>query len=468
MDGEPTAPPPANTQDRDWTLYIILFVLIALVSITISLVGSAERGAKPEGPSYGGLMAGDFNARLALAGPKLSIDSQVHARLAVKSYTQALPWPGVYRRIGIVKQVFLNQSGLDDLTNVASPQALKGLTKRQKASEMREAAMWRRVYSSVPLTRDETTRYVKLVRTLNLGSLREAAVGEIYLHGGMKPEARAALERARTDAYRAIVKVLSLIGLIGLMGVAGIGGLAWLFARAAPPQPGFPHSAAFPSFVAYLATSISIQALAAGLVSSGSRDYSQDLYLALLSNIAGFLVGLVMLRRRSAEVGVDARQTGGRPTGIGRTLWQGLLGYCAAVPMMGAGLVVALILQATVFQRFPTQEHPIVPMMTGGGSESLWLAIVIAVVMAPIVEETMFRGVLFRGLRNRMSPGKAAAFSSFVFASLHPTLPMGFFPIFALGMVLATLREKTGSVYPGMIVHALNNGLMMALALMIY
>ena len=96
-------------------------------------------------------------------------------------------------------------------------------------------------------------------------------------------------------------------------------------------------------------------------------------------------------------------------------------------------------------------------MVTNGGMsliELLWLAIPL-VVLAPIVEELLFRGLLYRYLRGRVGVVAAVVISALVFAVLHVVIP----PLFVMGIVLAVLAERTGSLWPGIVLHATNNGL---------
>ncbi len=88
--------------------------------------------------------------------------------------------------------------------------------------------------------------------------------------------------------------------------------------------------------------------------------------------------------------------------------------------------------------------------------------VVLAVIVAPVAEEIMFRGVLYTGLRDRFSPVSAAIVSSAVFAVFHGE-PFVFLPIFALGLMLAWLTETTRSVWPGIVGHAVFNATAVAL-----
>jgi membrane protease YdiL (CAAX protease family)/uncharacterized RDD family membrane protein YckC len=92
-------------------------------------------------------------------------------------------------------------------------------------------------------------------------------------------------------------------------------------------------------------------------------------------------------------------------------------------------------------------------------------AVFLIAVAAPIAEEIFFRGMLFGGLRRRLSTFPAAVISALVFGALHATTGVSAVPpLIVFGFVLALLYEKTGSLVPGMIAHALNNALALAVS----
>ncbi len=91
-----------------------------------------------------------------------------------------------------------------------------------------------------------------------------------------------------------------------------------------------------------------------------------------------------------------------------------------------------------------------------------WPLIVTAVLVAPVVEETFFRGFVFAGLRARYDWRWAAAISSALFAAAHMEITF-FIPAFMLGFLFAYLYQRSNSVWPGMILHTAMNGLAMAL-----
>jgi membrane protease YdiL (CAAX protease family) len=84
------------------------------------------------------------------------------------------------------------------------------------------------------------------------------------------------------------------------------------------------------------------------------------------------------------------------------------------------------------------------------------LAIVVVCVMAPLAEETIFRGFVYGWLR-RWSPAVLAIpVSGAIFAAVHQELLL-VLPLFAVGCVLALLYQGSKSLWPGAVVHALFN-----------
>lgn len=94
---------------------------------------------------------------------------------------------------------------------------------------------------------------------------------------------------------------------------------------------------------------------------------------------------------------------------------------------------------------------------------ALPLQFALIVVLASVSEEVCFRGMLFGGLRQRLGRIPAALAAAAVFGALHATTGVSAVPpLIAFGFVLALLYEKTGSIWPPIILHALNNSLALA------
>ncbi|HET8593304.1 MAG TPA: CPBP family glutamic-type intramembrane protease [Solirubrobacterales bacterium] len=93
-------------------------------------------------------------------------------------------------------------------------------------------------------------------------------------------------------------------------------------------------------------------------------------------------------------------------------------------------------------------------------------AIALIVIAAPFTEELFFRGFFFGGLRSRWSLWPAAIVSGVLFGLVHaPTGPTAAIPLAGLGIGLAWLYEKTGSIWPSITAHLINNALAITVVL---
>lgn len=93
----------------------------------------------------------------------------------------------------------------------------------------------------------------------------------------------------------------------------------------------------------------------------------------------------------------------------------------------------------------------------------LWLTFLVVGVVAPFTEEIFFRGFALGGLRRSFGLIAGVVLSSVLFALFHidPTI---FVPTFIFGIVLAWVYVQTGSIWPPMFAHALNNSAALAVA----
>ena len=87
----------------------------------------------------------------------------------------------------------------------------------------------------------------------------------------------------------------------------------------------------------------------------------------------------------------------------------------------------------------------------------LWQAILSNVILIPILEEVVFRGLIFGRLRRAMPSIVAALIASVVFGLMHAH-PLWIIWAFAVGMIINYARIRTGSILPGIIIHMMING----------
>lgn len=135
------------------------------------------------------------------------------------------------------------------------------------------------------------------------------------------------------------------------------------------------------------------------------------------------------------------------------------------------GYIVSLLLAAGlvgIFSMFPwfdakqAQEVGFSYYLTGADRV---IAFAVLVVIAPVIEELIFRGWLYGKVRGKLSEIASNA-TSMVISALLVSLAFGIVhlqwnvgvDVFALSLVLCALREITGTIYAGILVHMLKNG----------
>ena len=147
---------------------------------------------------------------------------------------------------------------------------------------------------------------------------------------------------------------------------------------------------------------------------------------------------------------VHAWQLGLRPPDIG---WRRAVGW--VVVLLVAFLALSL-LWAAAFEAKPEK----VLDQLGRGVVSAALICVVA----PMCEEILFRGYIFTALRRWRGTALAAVLTGLLFGIVHiGSAPVVYLvPLAALGFGLCLLYRKTGSLYPGMAAHSLNNSVAFA------
>ena len=83
--------------------------------------------------------------------------------------------------------------------------------------------------------------------------------------------------------------------------------------------------------------------------------------------------------------------------------------------------------------------------------------------LAPLVEELVFRGLLYGWLESRWGSGLAVVVSSLAFAAAHVE-PAHVLLVLPLGILFGLLRWRTRSLWPSLVAHVANNGLAVAAA----
>jgi membrane protease YdiL (CAAX protease family) len=122
------------------------------------------------------------------------------------------------------------------------------------------------------------------------------------------------------------------------------------------------------------------------------------------------------------------------------------------------GCCIALMELATVVEwvmPMPALLREFFEEAFGGGHSALG-SIFLAVVVAPVMEELVFRGLLLQGLRRHWSAIPAVLITAMLFALFHAN-PWQFMGPLFLGLLFGWLTIRSGSLWPAILAHALNN-----------
>jgi membrane protease YdiL (CAAX protease family) len=180
---------------------------------------------------------------------------------------------------------------------------------------------------------------------------------------------------------------------------------------------------------------------------------SEALGLGVASQSGALLVTLLFLRIRRTPL----RQLVGGLRPVGRSLGLGVgLGLLAVV---ASSLIVTLLVTLSGSDAAP--EQVITQRLVTGSTVDLVLVAFAAVVVAPIAEELLFRGLLHRSLRTRMRIVPATVLSSVLFAVVHVDIalsqPLGLVGLALVGAVHAVAYERTGGLVVPILIHAVHN-----------
>jgi membrane protease YdiL (CAAX protease family) len=148
----------------------------------------------------------------------------------------------------------------------------------------------------------------------------------------------------------------------------------------------------------------------------------------------------------------------------------GLQAPAAVLPAIGLMVAagVAVFVFGLVWQNLVHLEHQedlTKKLGVDDGTGALVAIAVLVCVVAPIAEETFFRGFFFGALRNWRGVWPAAIITGLVFGAVHiGSYSVAYLPPLAvLGIALCLVRWRSGSLYPCIALHAMNNGLAFAL-----
>lgn len=296
---------------------------------------------------------------------------------------------------------------------------------------------------------------------------RLAGLEQLRRSGGDTQELEASLRESAVRYLAGFVLMMGsgfvLLGVGALLLIAALvqwrsGAVRTRFA--APLLPDWLHLETFTAFML-------LMILAGTLGERLPRPEALPLLPAVV--LQGLLLCIVayplLYRAEWAEVRADLGLSGG--AGAWREARIGPVGYVAALPLVVLGALLAVMLVRWTGQDLSEGMHPIVPMIKGEQASAVnaAMALLVAVAMAPVLEEITFRGFFYGALRSRFPAWVSVLVSAALFAGIHPQGLIGFPMLMAIGTMLAVLREWRGSLIAPIVAHGCTNGVTLAIVL---
>lgn len=221
-----------------------------------------------------------------------------------------------------------------------------------------------------------------------------------------------------------------------------------------PPATGWGWREVGATLVFTVVAALVIGVVARGAVSALGIEAGQ----ALVSPVV-YLVGVAIYL--AVIVGVylfAARRAGWAAVGVRGASWTS---FALVLPLFVIEIIALVLVNSLVGVLAGGFENPQVDALTGGEAISaleLGMLFVLVAGLVPFAEELFFRGMFYPVLRRRLAPAPAILLNAALFSVAHVFVLL--LPgLFVVGLLLAYLRERSGSIWPGVLLHALQNGL---------
>jgi len=195
---------------------------------------------------------------------------------------------------------------------------------------------------------------------------------------------------------------------------------------------------------------LALTTVEAALVVVALPDLDPALMVLVLDTPPGLVLlvmALVALRWMRGRFGEGAEATERLSEGAGLGL--GLLYFLGGFMRYAAVLEMVKIL-------FPPERAVAAPAGDQPVTSALWVVLAMAplsVVLAPLGEEVLFRGVLFTGLRSRIPLWRAYLLSALTFALIHDLAGINIVYFLWFGLVTAWARQRTGGLLVPIALH---------------
>lgn len=118
--------------------------------------------------------------------------------------------------------------------------------------------------------------------------------------------------------------------------------------------------------------------------------------------------------------------------------------------------VIVMMATSWLFPQIDLEQTQSIVFKDAKGLSEIVISAVALLIIAPVAEEMVFRGFIFKGIRNSSGFIVAAILSSVIFGLAHGQVNVAI-DTFCLGIFLCYLYEKTGSIWPSIALHIIKN-----------
>ena len=439
------------------TAYIELIIAVAVLA-ALSLFDLRYKSISKSDPEPTLVSQADGLIYNGLNSPVPEI-ARSNYKKAFEHYDSLPQKQEIIRREIVVSEALLKESGL---TSVCK------LSNKTKEST-KEKILWIETFIVSNPKQSAINKFIKESKKYDIGVLRYTAISELYARSNQPELANKWMQIAKNSAKKKML-VYSAFGLFmvvfGGMGVV----LFFRYLSWAKKQktikveavetnhitPDKSSDLLLNAFIYYI-VAYSVIGIFAGILFSLSSDKKilkpYMLQINIFISLISIAIGLLFITSRGLTLDSIGISLKAKLKDFNKWFKMGIGAYCVTIPLVFIGAMLTKL-----FANQSVSDNPIVYWIRDGKISMAWI-IILAVVAAPVVEEIAFRGLLYTSLRKQFNKWSAAIISASIFSLIHPTIPYTLLPIFMLGMVFAIVREESNSIYPGMIAHALNNGM---------
>ena len=139
----------------------------------------------------------------------------------------------------------------------------------------------------------------------------------------------------------------------------------------------------------------------------------------------------------------------------------GIVGYIATLPLLFSVLILTSLVTG-LFHYVPKEQVVVKLFMRQNNAAFLIYTSLFAAIVGPVIEELFFRGFMYSAVKKYVGIFWATIVTAVLFAALHAHA-VGFLPIMVLGILLAQMYERTGTLVSSVTIHIMHNFSMLLL-----